>query len=193
MALDPQFAENSWIYLYYSPSGSANVDRVSRFTVNFDSTLDIASETNVLAGPVQRSQCCHHVVAMVLDPQPGDLWLANGDNTNPFDSDGYAPIDERSGRSDWDAQKSSANTNDLRGKGLRIHPEADGSSTTPDGNLFAPGTAQTRPEIYAMGFRNPFRIGIDPGTHKLMVANYGPDAGNPNPNRRPQNTLEWDI
>ncbi len=193
MALDPGFATNNWIYLYYSPNGPDNVDRLSRFTVNADSTLDLASEKVVLDVPVQRSQCCHHGGGMVFDEATGDLWLANGDNTNPFDSDGYAPIDERAGRSDWDAQKSAANTNDLRGKVLRIHPETDGTYTIPDGNMFAPGTAKTRPEIYAMGFRNPFRIGIDPKTHKLMVANYGPDAGNPNPNRGPENTVEWDI
>jgi cytochrome c len=193
MALDPGFATNNWIYLYYSPNGPDNVDRLSRFTVNADSTVDLTSEKVVLDVPVQRSQCCHHGGGMVFDKATGDLWLANGDNSNPFDSDGYAPIDERAGRSDWDAQKSAANTNDLRGKVLRIHPETDGTYTIPDGNMFAPGTAQTRPEIYAMGFRNPFRIGIDPLTHKLMVANYGPDAGNPNPNRGPENTVEWDI
>jgi cytochrome c len=193
MALDPDFATNNWIYLYYSPNGSENVDQLSRFTVKPDSTLDMASEKVVLKVPVQRSQCCHHGGGMVFDPGNGDLWLANGDNTNPFDSDGYTPIDERSGRSDWDAQKSSANTNDLRGKVLRIHPEDDGTYTIPEGNLFAPGTEKTRPEIYAMGFRNPFRIGIDPKTHKLMVANYGPDAGTANPNRGPENTVEWDI
>ncbi|HEY0450851.1 ThuA domain-containing protein [Actinophytocola sp.] len=193
MALDPAFATNNWIYLYYSPTGTENVDRLSRFTVKPDSTLDLASEKVVLSVPVQRSQCCHHGGGMVFDKQTGDLWLANGDNTNPFASDGYSPIDEQAGRSEWDAQKSSANTNDLRGKILRIHPEADGTYTVPAGNLFAPGTAKTRPEIYAMGFRNPFRIGIDPRTHKLMVANYGPDAGTPNPNRGPENTVEWDI
>ncbi|WP_291416806.1 ThuA domain-containing protein [Actinophytocola sp.] len=193
MALDPDFATNNWIYLYYSPTGTENVDRLSRFTVNPDSTLDLASEKAVLSVPVQRTQCCHHGGGMVFDEETGDLWLANGDNTNPFDSDGYAPIDERAGRSDWDAQKSAANTNDLRGKVLRIHPETDGTYTIPDGNLFAPGTAQTRPEIYAMGFRNPFRIGIDPSTHKLMVANYGPDAQSASATRGPENTVEWDI
>jgi PKD repeat protein/glucose/arabinose dehydrogenase/type 1 glutamine amidotransferase len=193
MALDPNFATNNWLYLYYSPTGPENVDRLSRFTVKPDSTLDLASEKVVLSVPVQRSQCCHHGGGMVFDKETGDLWLANGDNTNPFDSDGYSPIDERAGRSDWDAQKSSANTNDLRGKVLRIHPETDGTYTIPAGNLFAPGTAKTRPEIYAMGFRNPFRVGIDPLTHKLMVANYGPDAGVPNANRGPENTVEWDI
>jgi cytochrome c len=193
MALDPDFATNNWMYLYYSPGGTEAVDQLSRFTVKPDSTLDLASEKVVLKVPVQRTQCCHHGGGMVFDEQTGDLWLANGDNTNPFASDGYSPLDERADRTEWDAQRTAGNTNDLRGKVLRIHPEADGTYTIPQGNLFAPGTEKTRSEIYAMGFRNPFRIGIDPKTHKLMVANYGPDAGNPNPNRGPENTVEWDI
>jgi PKD repeat protein/glucose/arabinose dehydrogenase/type 1 glutamine amidotransferase len=192
MSLDPGFATNNWIYLYYSPNGK-DVDRLSRFTVNSDSTLDLASEKIVLEVPVQRAECCHHGGGMVFDKQTGDLWLANGDNTNPFASDGYTPIDERPGRSSWDAQGTSGNTNDLRGKVLRIRPQADGTYTIPEGNLFAPGTANTKPEIYAMGFRNPFRVGLDPKTHKLLVANYGPDAGNPSATRGPENTVEWDI
>ena len=193
MALDPDFATNNWMYLYYSPNGSESVDQLSRFTVKADSTLDLASEKVVLKVPVQRTNCCHHGGGMVFDKETGDLWLANGDNTNPFNSDGYAPIDERPEWSDWDAQKSAANTNDLRGKLLRIHPEQDGTYTIPEGNLFPPGTEKTRPEIYAMGFRNPFRIGIDPLTHKVMVGNYGPDAQSANADRGPENTVEWDI
>ncbi|MBP2325019.1 PKD repeat protein/glucose/arabinose dehydrogenase [Kibdelosporangium banguiense] len=192
IALDPAFATNSQVYLYFSPTGK-DVDRLSRFTVKPDSTLDLASEKVVLEVPVQRAECCHHGGGMVFDKQTGDLWLANGDNTNPFASDGYTPIDERPGRSAWDAQGTSANTNDLRGKVLRIRPQPDGTYTIPAGNLFPQGTANTRPEIYAMGMRNPFRIGIDPKTHKLMVANYGPDAGTASATRGPENTVEWDV
>ncbi len=39
-----------------------------------------------------------------------------------------------------------------------------------------------------MGFRNPFRIGVDPKTDTLYVADYGPDAGAANPNRGPEGT-----
>ncbi|MFC4588527.1 ThuA domain-containing protein [Sphaerisporangium corydalis] len=192
LALDPAYATNHWVYLYYSPTSKV-VDRLSRFTVTDGTTIDLASEKVLLEVPVQRAECCHHGGGMVFDKATGDLWLANGDNTNPFDSDGYAPIDERSGRSSWDAQGTAANTNDLRGKVLRIHPEADGTYTVPSGNLFPPGTDKTKPEIYAMGMRNPFRIGIDPKTHKLLVANYGPDASTANAARGPENTVEWDI
>ncbi|GIH67698.1 ThuA domain-containing protein [Microbispora siamensis] len=192
MALDPGFDTNKWIYLYYSPSGSANVDRLSRFTVTGD-TLDLASEKKILDVPVQRAECCHHGGGLVIDPKTGNLWLGTGDNTNPFASDGYAPIDEQSGRANWDAQRSAGNTNSLSGKLLRIHPEPDGTYTIPAGNLFAPGTAKTKPEIYGMGFRNPFRIGLDPKTGNVMLGEYGPDANAASATRGPQNTVEWNL
>ncbi|MFG1810864.1 PQQ-dependent sugar dehydrogenase [Streptomyces sp. NPDC049040] len=191
MALDPAFATNHWIYLYYSPAATS-VDRLSRFTIN-GSTMDMASEKVVMDVPVQRAECCHHGAGMAMDHKNGNLWLSTGDNTNPFASDGYAPIDEQSGRATWDAQRTAGNTNSLSGKVLRIHPESNGTYTIPSGNLFAPGTAKTRPEIYAMGYRNPFRLALDPKTGFPVVGNYGPDAGAANAGRGPQNTVEWDL
>ena len=131
----------------------------------------------------------------------GDLYISTGDNTNPFASDGFAPIDERPGREFWDAQRTSANSNNHNGKVLRIHPlpgatGAPGIGTTysiPGGNMFAPGTPQTLPEIYAMGFRNPFRITVDPNTGWVLVGNYGPDAGATDPNRGPQGSVEFEV
>lgn len=125
LALDPGFDSNHWVYLYYSPTGT-NVDRLSRFTVTGD-IVDLTSEKKLLDVPVQRAECCHHGGGMVIDPKTGNLWLATGDNTNPFASDGYAPLDEQSGRSSWDSQRTAGNTNSLSGKLLRIHPEADGT------------------------------------------------------------------
>jgi hypothetical protein len=90
----------------------------------------------------------------------GNLYLSTGDNTDPC-CEGYAPIDERPGREHQDAQGTSANTNDLRGKILRIHLEDDGTYTIPAGNLFAPGAERTRPEIWVMGLRNPYRLHVD--------------------------------
>src|SRR5204863_2796075 len=90
------------------------------------------------------------------------------------DSQGYAPIDERSGRTSWDAQRSAGNTMDLRGKILRITPLAAGGYSIPPGNLFPNGGG--RPEIYAMGMRNPFRFSIDSRTGWLYFGDVGPDA-----------------
>ncbi|MFD1046193.1 ThuA domain-containing protein [Kibdelosporangium lantanae] len=57
MALDPGFATNNWIWLYYSPNGK-DVDRLSRFTVTAGNTLDMTSEKITLEVPVQRAECC---------------------------------------------------------------------------------------------------------------------------------------
>lgn len=137
ITLDPGFATNHWLYLFYSPAGLPQ-QHISRFTLNGD-TLEAGSERVLLTIAHQRTECCHSGGSLAFGPD-GNLYASAGDDTNPFASDGYAPIDERPGRSAWDAQKSSANANDLRGKILRIRPEPDGTYSIPAGNLFAPGT-----------------------------------------------------
>ena len=191
ITLDPNFGKNGWIYLNHSlpqttPDAhgkKAGIIRVSRYTL-VGGSLDLTSEKKILDTAVQREQCCHVGGSLAFDSQ-GNLYVSVGDNTNPFDSDGYAPIDERPDRSPWDAQKSAANPNDLRGKINRVHPEPDGTYTIPKGNLFPPGTPGTRPEIYVMGCRNPFRISVDKKSGFLYWGEVGPDAGGPSPSRGP--------
>lgn len=183
IALDPAFDENGWAYLYYSPADPEPRNRLSRFTIDRN-RLDPASESILLEVATQRDECCHSGGSVAFGPD-GCLFVSTGDNTNPFASDGFAPIDEREGRSPWDAQKSSANPADLRGKVLRIRPLADGGYEIPEGNLFAPDGSQGRPEIYAMGCRNPFRISIDPRRGWLYWGDVGPDAGSPGEARGP--------
>ena len=209
IGVDPGFAENRFIYLYYAPplntpagdapeTGTAadfapfdGVNRLSRFVLKTDGTLDAASETKILDVPASRGLCCHVGGDIDFDAA-GNLYLSTGDDTNPFQSDGFTPIDERSNRNPaFDAQRSSGNTNDLRGKILRIKVNADGSYSIPDGNLFAPGADKTRPEIYAMGFRNPFRFSVDKKTGILYVGDYGPDAGAADPARGPAGQVEF--
>ncbi|MDG2124010.1 MAG: PQQ-dependent sugar dehydrogenase [Verrucomicrobiales bacterium] len=174
MVLDPGFAENGWLYLNYSVVDKL-VDRVSRFAVK-DGVLELASESVVIEIPVHRDECCHHAGSMEFGVD-GSLFIATGDNTHPGgDSRGYAPIDEREGRMVYDAQKSSANTADLRGKVLRVMPKVEGGYEVPEGNLF-PGGEGGRAEIYVMGCRNPWRISIDAETGYLYWGDVGPDAG----------------
>ncbi|MDZ4701648.1 MAG: ThuA domain-containing protein [Rhodothermales bacterium] len=182
VAAAPEFSETGWIYLYYSPVGDLAVNRLSRFTLQGD-VLDLATEVRIIDVPVQRLECCHTGGSIAFDAA-GNLYLSTGDNTNPHGT-GYAPIDERAGREPWDAQKSSANTNDLRGKILRIHPEPDGRYTIPAGNLFPVGTPDTRPEIYTMGHRNPYRISVDKRSGFLYWGDVGPDASRDSLDRGP--------
>ena len=111
------------------------------------------------------------------------LFLSTGDNSTPFDekgqryvSSGYAPLDDRPGHLQYDVRRSSGNTNDLRGKILRIRIKPDGTYEIPEGNLFSRGTDKTRPEIYTMGHRNPYRISVDQKNGVLYWGEVGPDA-----------------
>jgi cytochrome c len=218
IAIDPNFDDNHWVYLYYSPPGDTPEDdpttpifnegdaptegtpadfekfkgavRLSRFEFS-KGKLDLSTEQKIIDVPVDRGICCHVGGQIDFDPQ-GNLYLSTGDDTNPFESDNYAPIDERPERNPaFDAQRSSANTNDLRGKLLRIRPRAGGGYDIPPGNLFRRGTPQTKPEIYVMGLRNPFRFDVNPKTGDVYVADYSPDAREADPARGPAGHGRW--
>ncbi len=111
-----------------------------------------------------------------------------------------------------DSRRSALNTNDLRGKVLRIKVKdnitaadankADftgsgtGAYTIPAGNLYplVAGAPQdkTRAEVYAMGFRNPFRIQVDEND-VAYVSDYSPDAQTPQRGRGPGGTGRFEI
>lgn len=181
LALDPDFESNNRLYLQYSPSDFVG-QHISRFSLDADGNLDMASEELILKFDEQRDECCHHAGSLEFGPN-GLLYIATGDNTHPGgDSGGYAPIDEREGRHAYDAQDSAGNTMDLRGKILRIRPSEGGGYTIPEGNLFpAGGPIQGRPEIYVMGCRNPWRMQVDQATGYVYWGEVGPDAGGEGP------------
>ena len=110
-----------------------------------------------------------------------------------------------------DSRRGALNSNDLRGKVLRFKVkdnfgaadanQADfgsgtGAYTIPSGNLFplvagAP-QAKTRAEVYAMGFRNPFRIQVDEN-NVAYVTDYSPDSRTPTRGRGPAGTGRVEI
>ncbi|MDB5110331.1 MAG: carbohydrate-binding protein [Mucilaginibacter sp.] len=185
LGLDPNFTQNNFIYMYYAPGGQDDEPiyfRLSRFTLGNDNTIDLASEKVMLKVPVQKNSGSHHGGSIAWD-KDGNLYLSTGDSSSPFSSNGYSPLDERPEKEHYsgDSQRSASNTNDLKGKILRIHPEADGSYTVPESNLFPKGMAKTKPEIYVMGVRNPYRISVNPLTSVLYWGEPGPDAGNDGP------------
>ncbi len=179
LAIDPDFENNRYVYMYYSPAGDEPVQHLSRFEMDGNRLL-LYTERVVLKVPVQREECCHTGGSITFGPD-GNLFLSTGDDTNPFASDGYGPLDERDGRKYWDGQRAPGNTNDLRGKILRITVQEDATYTIPEGNLFPPGTEGTRPEIYVMGCRNPYRIHVDRKTGTLYWGDVGPDASDDSP------------
>ena len=183
--VDPNFKENKWVYLYYSPV-STEADTSQRLVrMKYDTEKDTllpSTEQVLLRVPVKRTDCCHTGGSIAWDKQ-GNLYLSTGDDINPFGNEGYGALDGRPGRANWDGRSTSSNTNDLRGKVLRIKPRPEGGYDIPAGNLFPAGTAKTRPEIYTMGTRNPYRISVDQRTNYLYWGDVGPDAGNDSPTR----------
>ncbi len=194
IAPDPAFADNGWLYVYWMPHDS--IDRtkrtgertVSRFTYDHATqSIDQDTRKDLLTFPVQIHSCCHAGGGMAFD-KAGNLYIGSGDNNSSEGSQGYSGnnwTQEYAGISFQDARRTSGNTNDLAGKILRIRPEADGTYSIPDGNLFPPGTDKTRPEIYVMGVRNIARLQVDPEHDWLTAGWVGPDASAPNPNLGP--------
>ncbi|MFA0961080.1 PQQ-dependent sugar dehydrogenase [Roseivirga sp. BDSF3-8] len=150
IAFDPDFENNSYVYVFYTVPESANEEvhnRVSRFTANGD-TADPASE-QVLYDFHRVSAGIHNGGALFF--RDGYLFASHGDNA-------YGP----------NSQTLLSNL----GKLIRINP--DGS--IPADNPFYNETTGELRAIYALGFRNPFKGGVDPQTGKIFLNDVGQAA-----------------
>jgi len=186
LQLDPDFKTNNYLYVYYSPASPDNkpVNYLSRFTFK-NNVFDLKSEKRILEVKTDRETCCHTGGSIAFG-KDHELFLSTGDNTSPFDEENvpkgspntnsFAPLDQRPGFEVNDDRRAAGNTNDLRGKILRIKINPDGTYDIPEGNLFPKGTDKARPEIYVMGNRNPYRISIDAKNGNLYWGEVGPDA-----------------
>jgi cytochrome c len=155
IVLDPGFKTNRWMYLYYGFGNTQDFKfRVTRHTLNAQNKFEAGSEKLIIDIPATASRM-HTGGAMLFDGA-GDLWITTGENQS--------------------GEEGPPNTNDLRGKILRIRPLAAGGYTVPDGNLFPKGTAKTKPEIYVMGGRNPYSLSLDPVRKAVTWGDIGPDG-----------------
>lgn len=183
LVLDPDWSANHFLYALFGTQTPSPAMVVARFTTSAAGIIEVASRKDLLTVPQTFGSSEEHSTGCLAFGPDGNLYISFADNTRNIFSGtatGYAPRDPA--RELYDAQRTAANSNDLRGKILRIHPEADGSYTVPEGNLFAKNVADTRPEIYAMGVRHPFRITVDAKTGWLYWAEPGPNATADNTN-----------
>lgn len=158
MAFHPDFKENGHVFIYYTSSETPHLSVVSRFTANEDKThVDLDTEVRLLEVP-----------------QPA--WNHNG-GTVLFGPDGYLYIALGDGGAANDVFKNAQNLGTLPGSILRIdvdHTEGDLNYAIPKDNPFVDQEG-ARPEIYAYGLRNVWRMSFDSKTKKLWAADVGQD------------------
>jgi glucose/arabinose dehydrogenase len=201
LALDPAFTENGHLFIYSTRplEGDSQVSSIRRYTLK-DGILDTASMKTLLEWGLQRNNIDHSGGGMGFDAA-GNLYVGTGENA--WYSLMYANINETD--ITFNALRSAANTNDLRGKILRIKPlplddaapaPPPGPGSTyeiPAGNLFPVGLEGTRPEIYIMGNRNPFTLTLDAATGWLFWADVGPNATTASADKGPAGMEEFNV
>lgn len=155
----PGFTTNRQILINYNePSGKKDGARVSRFTVTSlnPPSVDPESEKIIITWPSGGHNGCG--LAFGKD---GALFISTGDQADPDPPDNKA--------------KTGQDISDLLSAVLRIHVNLGSDAppySVPKDNPFIqhPGA---RPEVYAFGFRNPFRICVDPVTDELWLGDVG--------------------
>lgn len=154
LAFDPGYAANGFFYVSYVMPGGEGTLRISRFHVSADPNIaDPASE-----------------VVMISLPQTDELHKSGG---LVFGQDGYLYVSIGDGGGANDPNGHGQDLTTIFGKVLRIKPEVDSTYSIPPDNPFANTTEGQRPEIWAYGFRNPFRIAIDPANGDLWMGDVG--------------------
>jgi glucose/arabinose dehydrogenase len=149
VALDPDFATNRHVYIYYTATSPTVHNRLSRFTASGDVAVP-GSEVVILELDNLTSATNHNGGALHFGPD-GKLYVAVGENAT--------------------SSNSQVLTN-LLGKILRINPDG----TLPTDNPFHnTATGQNR-AIWALGLRNPFTFAIDPSTGKMFINDVGQNA-----------------
>ena len=157
LAFDPGYEENRAVYICYVLKNGEDGSRVSRFRVRSDTPprCDPGSEAPLLSfrGGGHNGGC------LQFGPDR-HLYISTGDGTGPFPPDGLNTGQDNS---------------DLLSAILRIAPSpADHAPpySIPADNPFA-RVKDVRPEIWAYGFRNPWKMSFDPRTGDLWVGDVG--------------------
>ena len=156
-AIHPDYKKNGQFFLFYTTTDEPHVSVISRFNVSSTdpSKADPDSE-----------------VELMRIPQP--FWNHNG-GTLAFGHDGYLYIALGDGGKANDPFKNGQNLATLNGSILRIDVDKkskDHNYAIPADNPFV-GLKEARPEIYAYGFRNVWRLSFDRKTGALYAADVG--------------------
>jgi len=170
LAFHPQFATNHRFYIYYQlpPRTGNNLSRIAEFQTSTSNAnvADMASEKILLE--LNDPQSNHNGGTLAFGPD-GLLYIAIGDGGGLNDV-GTGHVD------DWYAANAGGNgqdiTSNLLGNILRIDVDNGSPYSIPPDNPFVGKDGLD--EIYAYGFRNPYRMSFDMGGNHDLIAG---DAG----------------
>jgi glucose/arabinose dehydrogenase len=174
-----------------STAGEQGLHAVA-FSPNFATDRSFFIEFNTLAGDTEvRRYSMQTGASQQADPASGDVILfvdQPAGLTNhkggflAFDAAGRLLIGLGDGGGSGDPTGAAQNPNTLLGKLIRVDPSSDAFPADPQrdyaipaGNAF-PGGAGGRPEIYALGLRNPFRGSVDAATGDIYIGDVGQGA-----------------
>ncbi len=158
MAFHPNYKTNGYVYAVYTRNDGLHSTRVARFkTSNNGQSLDLATEAKLLE--LTQVRGTHHGGDMKFGAD-GYLYISFGDNNTGDD------------HTDFTAQ----NRKSLYGSVVRLDVNVTGEGyKIPPDNPYANGL-NGAPEVYAKGFRNPWRFSFDRLTRELWLADPGEEA-----------------
>ncbi|MCA9170408.1 MAG: PQQ-dependent sugar dehydrogenase [Planctomycetales bacterium] len=160
LAFHPKYKENGQFFVYYTTTAKPHTSVISRFRVSQDDAdkADPASE---------------EILMEISQP----YWNHNG-GTIAFGPDGFLYVGMGDGGAFNDPHMNGQNVQSLLGSILRIdvdHKDDGRSYSIPADNPFVDFPRLARPEIYAYGFRNIWRLAFDRETGTLWTADVGQD------------------
>ncbi len=179
MAIDPNFAQNGYIYLSYTfentPGlniGGPKTGRIVRMTV----VGDTASESTkvvilgTVGGTADAPSCANYATTSDCIPSDSNSHSVGGLRFGP-DGKLYATLGDGSDFTGVDPRALRAQSLDsLAGKLIRINK--DGSAPT-DNPFYNGSSTANRSKVYALGLRNAFRFNFHPSTGQLYIGDVG--------------------
>jgi len=154
LAFDPRFAENRFVYIYHTQKGT-NASTITR--LRWDSATDKLDTSSA------------KIVLQVDQP-----YLQHNGGMLAFGPDNFLYIGLGDGGNGGDPLNNAQDRNTMLGSILRIDVNTPDSVpyVVPASNPFV-GEANVKTEIYAHGFRNPWRFSFDRLTGDLWVGDVG--------------------
>jgi glucose/arabinose dehydrogenase len=158
LTFHPKFVDNHYVYVGCNGPVTAKDKKTRVFRYEFD------PEEKKLKADSQ---------TLIID------WLSDGHNgaAVAFGPDGYLYVTAGDGTSDSDGNVTGQTLDDIPGALIRIdvdHPDEGRAYSVPKDNPFV-ATKGARPEIWAYGLRNPWRMTFDSKTGHCWIGNNGQD------------------